>query len=115
MNIERIGTTARYSDIVIHNHTAYLVEVPETEHTPIDQQTQEILGRFEPQLARIGSDKGRILSATLYLIDMNDYEGMNRVWDAWFAPGTAPSRACIQVAGLARPGWRIEIALTVAV
>ncbi|MGL5311508.1 MAG: RidA family protein, partial [Plesiomonas shigelloides] len=27
-SIERIGTTARWSDIVIHNQTVYLVEVP---------------------------------------------------------------------------------------
>jgi enamine deaminase RidA (YjgF/YER057c/UK114 family) len=39
---------------------------------------------------------------------------MNAVWDAWVPPGSAPARACVQVAGLADPGWRIEIALTAA-
>lgn len=115
MTIERIGTTARYSDIVIHHQTAYLVEVPTSEDTPITQQTREILTSFDTQLARIGSNNSRILSATIYLVDMADYDGMNTAWDAWFAPGTAPSRACIKVAGLARPGWRVEIALIAAV
>lgn len=115
MTIERIGTTARYSDIVIHNHTAYLVEVPASEDTSITQQTREILTSFDTQLARIGSNNSRILSATIYLVSMDDYDGMNAAWDAWFAAGTAPSRACIKVAGLARPGWRVEIALIAAV
>lgn len=115
MNIERIGTTARYTDIVIHNQTAYLVEVPTSENTPIDQQTREILTAFDTHLARIGSNNGHILSATIYLVDMDDYDGMNSVWDAWLPAGTAPSRACLKVAGLARAGWRIEIALIAAV
>lgn len=115
MSIERIGTTARYSDIVIYNRTAYLVEVPTSEDAPIDVQTQEILTSFDKQLARIGSDNSRILSATIYLVDMDDYDGMNAAWDAWFATGTAPSRACVKVAGLARPGWRVEIALIAAI
>nr|MBL8456159.1 RidA family protein [Zoogloeaceae bacterium] len=115
MSIERIGTTARYSDIVIHNQTAYLVEVPVSENTPIAEQTREILASFDRQLARIGSHHGRILSATIYLTDMADYDAMNTVWDAWLAAGTAPSRACVKVAGLAHPGWRVEIALIAAV
>jgi len=36
------------------------------------------------------------------------------VWEAWLPPGSAPSRACVKVAGLVDPGWRIEIALTAA-
>jgi enamine deaminase RidA (YjgF/YER057c/UK114 family) len=40
---------------------------------------------------------------------------MNAVWDAWIPAGSAPSRACVQVAGLARPGWRVEIAVVAAV
>jgi enamine deaminase RidA (YjgF/YER057c/UK114 family) len=52
--------------------------------------------------------------ATIYLVDMADYAGMNAVWDAWVPPGSAPARACVQVAGLADPGWRIEIALAAA-
>ena len=71
----------------------------------------ESIGR---QLAGLGSDPARILMATIYLVDMADYAGMNAVWDAWVPPGSAPSRACLQVAGLADPGWRIEIALTAA-
>jgi len=37
------------------------------------------------------------------------------VWDNWVPGGTAPCRACVQVASLANEGWRIEIAVTAAV
>ena len=43
-----------------------------------------------------------------------DCEAMNAVWDAWVPPGSAPARACVKVAGLVDPGWRIEIALSAA-
>jgi len=48
-------------------------------------------------------------------VDMADYDAVNAVWDAWVPPGTAPSRACVQVKALAQPGWRVEIAVQAAV
>lgn len=115
MTIERHGTTARYSDIVVHNRIAYIVEVPSTDDTDIAVQTGEVLASLEASLRRAGSGKDRLLMATIYLTDLGDYAAMNAVWDAWLPSGSAPSRACVKVAGLARPGWRIEIATTAAV
>ncbi|THF62820.1 RidA family protein [Pseudothauera nasutitermitis] len=114
-DILRRGTTARYSDSVTHAGVVYLVEVPASEDSDIRQQTRETLASIERQLTEAGSGKGRVLMATIYLTDMADYAGMNEVWDAWLPAGSAPSRACVRVAGLARPGWRVEIALTAAV
>ncbi|MGL4889450.1 MAG: RidA family protein, partial [Aeromonas veronii] len=41
--ITRIGTTQRWSDVVIHNGTLYVVEVPVSEEADIHQQTREVL------------------------------------------------------------------------
>lgn len=114
MSIQRHGTTARYSDVVVHNRTMYTVEVPTSEAADIRTQTREVLASLERLLAIGGSDPGRILMATIYLTDMADYDGMNAEWDAWLPAGSAPCRACVRVAGLARPGWRLEIALSAA-
>jgi enamine deaminase RidA (YjgF/YER057c/UK114 family) len=38
-------------------------------------------------LAQSGSSKNHLLSVTVYLQDMNDYAGMNKVWDAWLNQG----------------------------
>ena len=115
MSLQRIGTTARYSDAVIHNGTVYTVEVPASTDTDIATQTREVLDSLAAMLERCGSSPARIIMATIYLTDLADYDGMNAVWDAWIPEGTAPSRACVKVAGLAREGWRVEIALTAAV
>ena len=113
MDIERLGVTPRYSDIVIHGDTLYLVEVPQSTGTDIATQTREMLASLDASLAKGGSDRTRLLHVTLYLPSMADYDGMNAVWDAWVPEGTAPSRACVQ-AGLAHPGWRIEAVITAA-
>lgn len=115
MSLQRFGTTARYSDIVVHNGTLYTVEVPSSNTTDIDTQTREVLASIDRVLAQAGSDKSRLLMATIYLSDIADLPGMNAVWDAWVPSGTAPCRACVQIASLAQSGWRIEIALTAAV
>jgi enamine deaminase RidA (YjgF/YER057c/UK114 family) len=112
--IERHGVTARYADSVIHNGVIYLVEVPSSGDGDITRQTQEILDSLDRQLRAHGSHRSRILMATIYLTDLADCAAMNAIWDAWIPQGCAPSRACVQVAGLVDPGWRIEIALTAA-
>ena len=113
MTIERLGTTRRYSDVVIHANTVYLVEVPQTLSADITTQTQEVLSSIEKLLLQAGSDKTRLLQVTLYLPDMSDYDAMNAVWDDWVPEDTAPVRACIG-AKLANPGFRIEAVVTAA-
>lgn len=113
MSIERHGTTTRYSDVVAHGDTVYLVEVPQTLEADITVQTHEVLASIDNLLAQAGSDKSRLLLTTIYLRDMADYAGMNSVWDAWVPPGTAPARACIE-AKLAAPNMRVEIVVIAA-
>ncbi|HAF55705.1 MAG TPA: hypothetical protein DCL01_10970 [Thauera sp.] len=112
--IERHGVTVRYADAVIHNDVIHLVEVPVSADADICVQTREVLESLERQLLKLGSSPARILMATLYMTDLADCAAMNAIWDAWIPPGSAPARACVKVAGLVDPGWRIEIALTAA-
>lgn len=113
MTIERQGTTRRYSDTVAHGGTVYLVEVPQTLTADITGQTREMLASVEKLLAQAGSDKSRLLQATIYLRDRADYAAMNAVWDDWVPEGTAPVRACIE-ARLANPDMRVEIVIVAA-
>lgn len=115
MEVQRLGTTARYSDSVRHQSVVYTVEVPTSETADIRTQTAEVLAGLERLLLAAGSDRAHILMATVYLVDMGDYDAFNALWDAWLPTGRAPARACVQVAALARPGWRVEVALTAAV
>jgi enamine deaminase RidA (YjgF/YER057c/UK114 family) len=113
MQIERHGTTRRFSDSVVHNGTVYLVEVPANPEAGIVAQMENLLASVERLLLQAGSDKSRLLMVTIYLTDMADYEAMNTVWDAWLPERCAPARACVQ-ARLANADYRVELALTAA-
>ena len=114
MQIQRHGTTRRYSDSVVYNGTVYLVEVPSNLDDDITAQTANLLASLEQLLSQAGSEKSCLLMVTIYLADMADYDAMNAVWDNWLAEGSAPSRACVQ-ARLANPKYRVEMALTAAI
>jgi enamine deaminase RidA (YjgF/YER057c/UK114 family) len=114
MQIQRHGTTRRYSDSVVHNGAVYLVEVPSNLDADITAQTANLLAGIDRLLEQVGSDRSRLLMVTIYLADMADYDAMNAVWDAWVPDGHAPTRACVQ-ARLANPGFRVEMAVTAAV
>lgn len=112
-DIERHGTTARYSDLVIHGNTVYLVEVPSNLDGDITVQTQQVLASIDRLLAQAGSSNSRLLMATIYLREMADYDAMNAVWDAWLPAGSAPARACVE-ARMSHPGYRLEVVVTAA-
>ena len=57
MQIERHGTTRRYSDSVVHNGTVYLVEVPSNPEGDIGAQTANLLASVDTLLAQAGSDR----------------------------------------------------------
>lgn len=115
MSIQRINPTARYADASVFGSTVYAVEVPISEVDDARTQAQEILDALEATLALAGSGKDQLLMATVYITDLADLDAINAVWEAWLPPGAAPARACVRVAGLAKPGWRLEIAVTAAV
>ena len=114
-DIKRIGVAARYSDLVLHGNTAYFSGyVPETSlGQSVTEQTRDVLAQIEQSLNEIGSDKSKLLQATIWLTDMASYDEMNAVWDAWVVPGHTPARACVQ-ARLADPGYALEIQVTAA-
>ena len=114
MTITRIGTTARWSDVVIHNGTLYVVEVPATDEADIHQQTREVLSSLQRLLEANGSGVDKILMANIYLKDIADIAAFNEQWDAWIPAGTAPVRACVQ-APLAHEGYKVEVQLTAAI
>lgn len=119
MTIERHGIGTRLSDMVIYapSHTGRLVflagQVAEDRDADITAQTRSVLDQIDRLLAEASTDKTRILSATIYLADMQDYGAMNAVWDEWVAHGDTPARATVQ-ARLAHPAYRIEIQVVAA-
>jgi enamine deaminase RidA (YjgF/YER057c/UK114 family) len=114
-DIRRIGVAARYSDLVILGDTAHFSGyVPETTlGLSVAEQTRDILAQIEQSLAEFGSDKSRLLRATIWLADIASYDEMNAVWDGWVLPGQAPARICVE-SRLADPDYALEIQVVAA-
>jgi len=111
--ITRSHTGPRMSQVVIHNGTVYLAGQVGKPGTSVTEQTKAILEQIDAHLATAGTDKTRILQATIWLADMADFAEMNAVWDAWVAPGHAPARATGE-AKLATPKHLVEIIIVAA-
>jgi enamine deaminase RidA (YjgF/YER057c/UK114 family) len=111
--IKRLHAGARYSEASIHAGTVYLAgQVAVGGGDTIEAQTTQVLSSIDKLLAEAGSNKSRILMAQIYLADMDDYAGLNSVWDQWVAT-SAPARATVETK-LARPEWKVEIVVTAA-
>lgn len=78
------------------------------------EQVEQICRKLDELLAHAGTDKTKLLSAMLYVTDMNRKSEMNEAWAAWIAPEHLPARATIGVADLGSPEVLIEIVVTAA-
>ncbi|NET74089.1 MAG: RidA family protein [Sphaerospermopsis sp. SIO1G2] len=115
MSINRQNTNARMSQIVTHNGTVYLAGQVAADFTAdVQEQTRTTLAKIDDLLTQVGSDKEHLLSAIIYLRDIdNHFALMNEVWEAWVPSGHAPARACVQ-ANMARPSILVEISIVAA-
>ncbi len=114
MAIQHVHPSARFSEATVFQGVVYLAGQIPTTGNCIETQMADVLRQVDALLAETGSCKRRILMTTIYLTDIEaDYDGMNRVWDAWLADGLAPPRATVQ-ARLAKPEWKVEVVVTAA-
>jgi enamine deaminase RidA (YjgF/YER057c/UK114 family) len=115
MSIKRIDPGPRMTQAVVHGGTVYLAGqvAQDAAATTVAEQTKAILGQIDALLAKAGTDKSKLLTATIWLSDIRTVDEMNKVWDAWVPPGCAPARACIE-ALLQGPEKKIEIQVTAA-
>lgn len=112
--IKRIGVATRLSSAVIHNGTVYVSGlVADDTSASVFRQTEAILEKIDACLDEAGTDRTRLLAATIWLSDIGDFDEMNRAWDAWVPRGHAPARACME-SRLAREEYRVEIQVTAA-
>lgn len=98
MSIERKQTNARMSQVVVDAGIVYLsgqLPTPDSGDT-VREQTTHLLDRVDLLLSDAGSDKGRLLTATIWLRDIGAFDEMNAVWEAWLPEGAAPARACVE-------------------
>lgn len=105
---EHIQPGKRLSGGTIHGGLVYLSgQVPDDLSVGIQEQTKQVLAKIDGLLKEAGSDKTRILTATVWLPNIADFARFNEIWDAW-VPQPGPARACVE-ARLAYPDIKVEI------
>jgi enamine deaminase RidA (YjgF/YER057c/UK114 family) len=112
--IKRLEVGPRMSQAVVHGNTVYLAgQVADDTSLDVAGQTRQVLASIDRLLAAAGSDKTKILAATVYLADIGSFAAMNSAWEAWVAKGQTPARATVEAA-LAAPAYQVEIVVTAA-
>jgi enamine deaminase RidA (YjgF/YER057c/UK114 family) len=113
-DIIRHDPDQKLSDAVEHNGTIYLAgQVAEDTTKDMKTQTESVLRQIDALLARCGSHKSRILSATVYVADMKQKPQMDEAWLAWVDRSNPPARATVE-AKLGTPDTLVEIMCTAA-
>ena len=114
MDVRRIQSSKRMSQIVIHGDVIYLAgQIADDAGASITVQTRQALEKIDRLLAEAGSNRAKILSATVWLADYKDFGSMNEVWDEWVPEHNAPSRACVE-SKLMLTGLAVEISVIAA-
>lgn len=115
-DIQHIDSGARLSEATVFNNVIYMAGMVAGKSLgkSVREQTTDILAQIDALLARLGSDKTRILKANIWLTDIGTIAEMNEVWDAWVVSGKTPARATVE-AKLANPGYAVEIMVEAAV
>ena len=68
----------------------------------LEGQTRNILAKLDAMLTEAGSDRGRIVSAMIWLSDIRNRHAVNAIWDEWIPEGAAPARPALKC-GLPSP------------
>lgn len=109
MSIKRIETGPRLSRAVVYNGLVFLAGMTADDTSAdVKGQTEQILAKIDKYLKEAGSDKSKLLTATIWVADMAKFNQMNKAWDAWVSQGNQPARATVE-AKLANPQLQVEI------
>jgi len=73
----------------------------------IEEQTRQTLANVEAVLEAAGCSRKDVIKATVFLADIRDYDGMNKVYGSFFSK-PYPARSCVE-AKLANPKLKVEI------
>ena len=113
MKIERIKPGEWNSRACVLGDLVFLSGiVADDKSLPTKGQTSQVLDKIDSILAEVGTNKSRILSATVYMADLAQKDEMNEAWMAWMDSSNPPARAAVGVT--LTPGTQVEIMVTAA-
>jgi len=114
-SIKRYEEGPLFHHLVTYNDVAYLAGqvASDTSDQTVRGQAQQIFSRIDQLLEMAGTDKSRLLSANVWLKNIEHVAEFNQVWSAWVDPSSKPVRATVE-AKLVRPELLVEVQVTAA-
>ena len=76
----------------------------------IEIQTKQVMENLKNVLNEANSNFDKVIFARVYLVNFQDFDKMNAVYESFFSKNKLPARTCIGVTGLA-VGASVEIDL----
>jgi reactive intermediate/imine deaminase len=76
----------------------------------IEKQTHQVMQNLKNVLKQSGSSLDRVTFVRIYLVNFQDFDKMNKIYESYFNANKLPARTCIGVTGLA-VGASVEIDL----
>jgi len=76
----------------------------------ISDQTHQVMRNLKTVLTSANSSMEKIVFVRVYLLNFENFDVMNKIYESYFEPTKLPARTCIGVTGLA-VGASIEIDL----
>ncbi|MCB1741430.1 MAG: RidA family protein [Gammaproteobacteria bacterium] len=114
MSTKRIDLSENMSKVVEHGGVVYVAGLTADDTSVgMKEQTEQVLAKIDGFLAKAGTDKSKLLAATVYVSDMSQKAAMNDAWIAWIDRTNPPTRACVAVE-LGTPRTLVEIVVTAA-
>lgn len=116
-DIEWLRVGEKLSRIVKYNGCVYLCGQVAVNYADIPDdvttQAEAVCARIDEHLAEAGTDKSRMLNATVYVKNRADIKAVNAVWNAWLSDCQPPSRTCV-VTELGNDAILVEITVIAA-
>ncbi len=122
--MKKVITTAKapapigpYNQAVLSGNTLYtsgqIALDPETMQLVLDDietETSQVMQNMKAVLAAAAMTFENVVKTSIFIMNMNDFATINKVYASYFDENTAPARETVQVAGLPR-GVNVEISM----
>lgn len=100
------GVSSRRAD---NTHVGVTIDDDGRVEKDIRAQTRAVIENIEVILGAAGATLGDLIDVTVFLVDMEDYAGMNEVYNEFFNAEKGPARTTVAVHQLPHPNLLIEI------
>ncbi len=89
--------------IALHPSTGNLVGDQD-----IEKETSQVLSNLLAVLDAAGANSSNVVRTTIYLVNLKDFNKVNKIYSDFFKDSITPARACVEVAALPK-GALVEI------